>query len=114
MLVWWARRVSESPVSVTVPLMKIPRWAGRATAAAVVGGALIIRRALQQAAVQSDTEGSSPRRQTWWHWRCECGAHSRGGGSIRSDAEFLAQRHRLSKPFGHPIPEVYSTEEVVG
>ncbi|MFK0015711.1 hypothetical protein [Streptomyces sp. NPDC091027] len=93
--------------------MEIPRWAARVTAAVVVGGALIIRRALQDAASRSDTEGSGPRKQTFWHWRCECGAHSRGGDPFKSDAEYNAQRHQWRKEKGHPMPEVYSTEEEV-
>jgi hypothetical protein len=43
--------------------------------------------------------------------RCECGAHSRGGDPFKVDAEYNAQRHMWRKGVGHPMPEIYSTEE---
>ncbi|MFA1546688.1 hypothetical protein [Actinomadura chokoriensis] len=47
------------------------------------------------------------------HWRCACGAHSRGPGGwlITYDAEHNAQRHMWREGVGHPMLEVYSTEE---
>ena len=57
--------------------------------------------------------GSSPETRTLYHWRCSCGSHSRGG-DIESDAEYNAQRHQWSKGVGHPMPEVYATEEEIG
>lgn len=93
--------------------MEIPRWAGRAAAAVVVAGALIIRRALQDAAAQSEAASDSgydwSQNEMNWHWRCECGAQSRGG-DIKADTEYNAQRHqwrKWSKGTGHPMPEVY-------
>lgn len=90
--------------------MEIPRWASRAAAAVVVAGALIIRRALQDAAAQSETASDSgydwSQNEMNWHWRCECGAQSRGG-DIKADTEYNAQRHQWSKGTGHPMPEVY-------
>jgi hypothetical protein len=54
----------------------------------------------------------SPKR-TWtlYHWRCPCGSHSRGGDPFERDAEQLAREHQLRKGAGHPMPEIYSTEE---
>ena len=85
-----------------------------------------ILRALAGSASQPDTEEALPSWEArassddWtsgrfnnpmtYHWRCACGAHSRGG-DIKADAEYSAQRHMLSKPMGHPMPEVYSAEE---
>ena len=66
-----------------------------------------LRRALQGAGV------AAPETRTFYHWRCECGAHSRGGDPFKSDAEYNAQRHVWSKAKGHPTPEIYSTEEEV-
>ena len=70
-----------------------------------------IRRALGVAESRpqiTDPLGPGP----WYGWRCPCGAHGGGGrGTIRSDAEHLAQRHMLRHPVGHPTPEIYSTEE---
>ena len=70
-----------------------------------------IRRALGVAESRpqiTDPLGPGP----WYGWRCPCGAHGGGGrGTIRSDAEHLAQRHVLRHPVGHPTPEIYSTEE---
>jgi hypothetical protein len=45
-----------------------------------------------------------------YHWRCECGAESQGAYT-KADAEHNAMRHQLSKPVGHPTPEVYTTGE---
>lgn len=42
-----------------------------------------------------------------YHWRCECGAHSRGGFLSQSDAEYAAQRHQWGKGVGHPMPETH-------
>jgi hypothetical protein len=70
-----------------------------------------IRRALERAASQPQTTdplGPGP----WYGWRCPCGAEGGGGrGTIRSDAEHLAQRHWTRQPQPHPMPEVYSTDE---
>jgi hypothetical protein len=68
-----------------------------------------IRRALTGAASQPDETSRSFNPMTY-HWRCECGAHSRGA-DIKADTEYNAQRHMWSKGVGHPMPEVYSTEE---
>lgn len=46
----------------------------------------------------------------YWHWRCECGGHSRGGDPFKMDADYNAQRHQWNKGVGHPDPEVYSTD----
>jgi hypothetical protein len=46
-----------------------------------------------------------------YHWRCECGARSRGP-DIKADAEFNAQRHLSRQEVGHPTPEVYAGEPV--
>lgn len=54
--------------------------------------------------------GGATKTRTLYHWRCECGAHSRGCDSIKFDAECKAQRHQLRKSIGHPMPSVYSTE----
>lgn len=80
-----------------------------------------ILRALAGSASQPDTEEAEASWDAWtsgrfsnpmtYHWRCACGAHSRGGGDIKADAEYNAQRHMWSKPMGHPMPEVYSAEE---
>jgi hypothetical protein len=86
--------------------MEMPRWAGRVTAAVVVGAALIIRRALQDAASRSDAQDNAPRNEMNWHWRCECGAQSRGG-DIKADTVYNAQRHQWRKGTGHSMPEVY-------
>lgn len=56
---------------------------------------------------------SATKTRTLYHWRCECGAHSRGGDPFESDAEYNAQRHQWSKGIDHPRPEVFSTEEEV-
>jgi hypothetical protein len=68
-----------------------------------------IRRALKGAAQPGPTSGR-PRNPMTYHWRCACGAHSRGG-DIKADAEYNAQRHMWREGVGHPMPEVYSTEE---
>ncbi|KRF06356.1 hypothetical protein ASH00_08945 [Arthrobacter sp. Soil782] len=47
---------------------------------------------------------------THHHWRCACGAHSRGGFSSASDAEYAAQRHQWGKAVGHPMPEIHSAD----
>lgn len=72
-----------------------------------------IRRALKTAAYQPATASGSPRSRMRYHWRCACGAHSRPPGSlIPSDAEHLAQRHRLNQRGEHPAPALYSIEEL--
>lgn len=58
----------------------------------------------------SDDPDGATKLRTLYHWRCECGAHSRGGDPFESDAEYNAQRHQWGKGVGHPMPEVYSTE----
>ena len=55
-----------------------------------------------------------PESRTLYHWRCSCGSHSRGGDLFKSDAEYNAQRHQWYKGVGHPMPEVYATEEEFG
>lgn len=57
----------------------------------------------------ADAAGATKLR-TLYEWRCECGAHSRGGDPFESDAEYNAQRHQWGKGVDHPMPEVYSTE----
>ncbi len=59
------------------------------------------------------TGSATPKMRTLYHWRCECGAKSRGPGGdlMRSGAEYNAQQHQWRKGVGHPMPEVYSTEE---
>jgi hypothetical protein len=52
-----------------------------------------------------------PKTMVVYHWRCPCGAHSRGGDWNESHAHYLAQSHQWSKPVPHPEPEVYATEE---
>lgn len=66
-----------------------------------------LRRALQ------GSGPAAPKTRTLYHWRCECGAHSRGPGGwlIAPDAEYNARRHMWNKDKGHPMPEVYTTEE---
>lgn len=91
--------------------MKIRGWAVRGVTAVAVGGALIIGRALRGAAARSSSAGGVPSTRTLWHWRCECGAHSRGGDPFKVDAEYNAQRHMWRKDVGHPMPEIYPTEE---
>lgn len=49
------------------------------------------------------------RRDLDWHWRCECGSHSRYGGVFKADADQNAFVHQNRKGVGHPMPEVYST-----
>lgn len=68
-----------------------------------------IRRTLNGAASQRD----DARSRTLYHWRCACGAHSRGPGGwlITYDAEYNARRHMWREGVGHPMPDVYSTEE---
>ncbi|MFG1860805.1 hypothetical protein [Microbispora bryophytorum] len=70
-----------------------------------------IWRALKGAASQPSTAPGAPRSRTFYHWRCSCGAHSRGGWLITFDAEYNAQRHMWRQGVGHPMPEVYFTEE---
>ncbi|BDH15385.1 hypothetical protein [Streptomyces hygroscopicus] len=70
-----------------------------------------IRRALKGAALQPGTASAGPSTRPVYHWRCACGAHSRGGDPFKSDAEDNAQRHMWRKGKGHPMPEVYLTEE---
>lgn len=63
-----------------------------------------------------------PETRTLYHWRCPCGAHSRGGHPSEYDAERRAERHQLEAGVEldahlagehHPIPEVYATEDVI-
>jgi len=58
----------------------------------------------------SANSADATKTRTLYEWRCECGAHSRGGDPFESDAEYNAQRHQLSKGVGHPMPEVYPTQ----
>lgn len=58
-------------------------------------------------------DSRSTKTRTLYHWRCECGAHSRGGDPFESDAEYNAQQHQWSKGVDHPMPAIYSTEEEV-
>lgn len=51
----------------------------------------------------------STKTRTSYRWRCSCGAQSRNGWNIPSDAEYATQRHQWSVGVGHPTPEVYST-----
>ncbi len=51
--------------------------------------------------------------RTLYHWRCACGAHSRGGDLLESNAEYNAQRHVWRSGVGHPTPEIYSSVEEV-
>jgi hypothetical protein len=83
----------------------------KGVAAVAVGGALLIGRVIQVAVARSNSANDGPRTRTLWHWRCECGAHSRGGDPFKDDAEYNAQRHQWRQGVGHPMPEVYSTEE---
>lgn len=66
-----------------------------------------IRRALKGAASQS----ASPVIRTRYHWRCACGAQSRGGFLLPSDVKYAIDRHVWSKGQGHPMPEIHTTEE---
>lgn len=48
---------------------------------------------------------------TRYHWRCECGGHSRDGGFlIESDATYAAERHQWRQGVGHALPDVYSED----
>lgn len=58
----------------------------------------------------SGNSGGATKLRTLYHWRCERGAHSRGGDLFERDAAYNAQRHQWGKGIGHPMPEVYSTE----
>jgi hypothetical protein len=58
------------------------------------------------------SQPTSPVTRTRYHWRCACGAQSRGGFLILSDVEHAIDRHVWSKGKGHPVPEIYTTEEV--
>lgn len=70
---------------------------------------MILRRILRAVGVSADTSGATKLR-TLYEWRCECGAHSRGGDPFKRDAEYNARRHQWSKGVDHPTPEVYATE----
>lgn len=72
-----------------------------------------ILRALTAAVSQSGpvTRGSHSR--TVYHWRCSCGARSRGGWLIAHGANYAAQRHMWREGVGHPMPDVFSTQERV-
>lgn len=70
-------------------------------------------RGLADAVSQSEPAESTydARLLTHYNWRCECGAHSRGGGFLmKFDAENAAYQHQWRKGVGHPMPETYSTE----
>lgn len=67
-----------------------------------------IRSALKGAASQP----TSPVMRTRYHWRCECGAHSRGGFLLLTDVKSALDRHVWSKGKGHSMPEIHTTEEV--
>lgn len=63
-----------------------------------------------------------PKKQTVYHWRCSCGAHSRGGDVSEYMTQSRAQRHQLNTGVElnayragerHPLPEVYATEVVI-
>lgn len=71
-------------------------------------------RGLADALSQSDAEEGTydARLLTHYHWRCECGGHSRGGWLFESDAEYNAQRHQWGQGVGHPMPETYSTDGI--
>lgn len=65
---------------------------------------------------------SEPERRVLYHWRCECGAHSRGGNTSKYDTERRAERHQLEAGVDmesflagkrHPLPNVYETEDAV-
>ncbi|MFE9469406.1 hypothetical protein ACFYNW_38530 [Streptomyces virginiae] len=64
-----------------------------------------IRRALKGGA------SAGPVMRTRYHWRCECGRHSRDGFLSEFDAKYAADRHVWSKDKGHPMPEIHTTEE---
>jgi hypothetical protein len=68
-----------------------------------------VLRTLIGAGPQASSLPSRPFNPPIYHWRCECGAHSRGA-DIKADAEFNAQRHLSRQEASHPTPEVYSTE----
>lgn len=71
-----------------------------------------IRRALKIAESQTGSASAGfGAETTLYHWRCACGAHSRGGDPFKSDAEYNAQRHVWRSGVGHPTPEIYSTVE---
>jgi hypothetical protein len=72
-----------------------------------------IRRALRGSESQTGST-SAGFGSTLYHWRCACGAHSRGGDPFMSDAEYNAQRHMWRQGVGHPMPEIYSTDEDLG
>lgn len=63
--------------------------------------------------VGQDSSGGATKMRTLYHWRCECGAHSRGGDPFESDAEYNAERHQQGKGVDHPLPLVFSTEKEV-
>lgn len=71
-----------------------------------------IRRALGVAS-RPGAASAGPVMQTCYHWRCECGAHSRDGWLFESDAKYNADRHVWGKykDKQHPTPEIYTTEE---
>jgi hypothetical protein len=73
---------------------------------------MMLRKFLRGLGGPNDSGGATKTR-TLYHWRCECGAHSRGGDPFESDAEYNAQRHQWGKGVDHPMPAVYSTEEEV-
>lgn len=57
-----------------------------------------------------------PKTRTLYHWRCSCGAHSRGDGGwlFESDAEYNARRHQeYEGVLHHTMPEVYTTDEAI-
>jgi hypothetical protein len=64
---------------------------------------------LRELGGQGDSSGATKTR-ILYHWRCECGAHSRSGDPFEPDAEYNAQRHQWAKGVDHPTPSVPSTE----
>ncbi len=70
-------------------------------------------RKILQALNGTEPDRVSTKARTSYGWRCSCGAHSRSGWGIPSDAEYAAQRHRWHMGVGHPTPEIYSIEEEV-
>lgn len=51
-------------------------------------------------------EATKPR--TFYYWRCECGATSRGGDTWEQRMHQLAWQHQWRNGVSHPLPEVYS------
>lgn len=68
-----------------------------------------LRRIIRNRAQLAEDNPYRAKSGTYWHWRCECGAHSRGGDPFKADADQNAYLHQHRKGVGHPMPEVYST-----